>query len=166
MNTILKTLRLLALGLWLGSAVFFGAAVAPNLFRVLRGAQLANANEIAGMVVTRLLAIINVGGFVIALFAIATIFFVRKGKGGLALFLEMISLTIIAIMTFIGHWVVSARLLALRAAMQAPIDQLAIGDPRRVAFDRLHRYSVGAMGVAIVAGLVAFLVAANTRQRS
>ena len=38
---------MLLLGLWLGAAVFFGAAVAPALFNVLRGAGLANANELA-----------------------------------------------------------------------------------------------------------------------
>jgi hypothetical protein len=52
-------------------------------------------------------------------------------------------------------------MLALRAAMQAPIDQIASSDPRRAAFDALHGYSVAAMGVAIIAGLAAFLIMAR-----
>jgi len=156
---IIRTLRLLALGLWLGTAVFFGAAVAPTLFHVIRGAQLLNANEIAGTIVTRLLATINIGGFIIALLLIATALLMKRGSR-LALFVEMISLAIMAIMTGVSHWIISARMLALRAAMGWPIDQIAINDSRRVAFDSLHHYSVIVMGVAVVAGLVAFLIMA------
>jgi hypothetical protein len=59
---------------------------------------------------------------------------------------------IIAIMTGVSRWLISARMIALKAAMQAPIDQIAGSDPRRVAFDALHGYSVTAMAVAILAG--------------
>jgi hypothetical protein len=130
---------------------------------VLRGAQLSNANELAGMMVTRLLAIINRGGFEISLFLIVTGYFLSKKESRLARFAEMISLAIMAIMTGVSHWIISARLLALRTAMQAPIDQIASNDPRRVAFDDLHGYSVAAMGLAIVAGLVAFLIIARPK---
>lgn len=163
MRTIVGYLRLLLLGLWLGAAIFFGAAVAPTVFGVLRGAQLSNANELAGMMVTRLLATINRGGFEIGLFLLVTGYFMSKRESRLARFAEMISLSIMAIMTGVSHFVVSARMLALRTAMQAPIDQIASSDPRRAAFDALHGYSVAAMGVAIVAGLVAFLVMSRVR---
>jgi hypothetical protein len=153
----------LLLGLWLGAAVFFGAAVAPAVFGVLRGAQLPNANELAGMMITRLLATINRGGFEISLFLIVTGYFLSKKENQLKRFAEMISLAIMAIMTGVSHWIISARMLALRAAMQSPIDQIASSDPRRVAFDALHGYSVIAMGIAIVAGLVAFLIIARSK---
>ena len=163
MKTIIARIRLLLLGLWLGAAVFFGAAVAPAVFGVLRGAQLANANELAGMIVQRVLAVINRGGFEIALFLIVTGFFINRKESRLGQFAEMISLAIVAIMTGVSHWVISARMLALKAAMQAPIDQIAGSDPRRIAFDALHNYSVIAMGVAILAGLAAFLIMARPR---
>lgn len=163
MKTIVGYLRLLLLGLWLGAAVFFGAAVAPTVFGVLRGAQLSNANEIAGMMVTRLLSIINRGGFEISLFLLVTGYFMTKRASRRARFAEMISLSIMAIMTGVSHWIISARMVALRAAMQAPIDQIASGDPRRIAFDVLHRYSVAAMGGAVMAGLAAFLIIARPR---
>jgi DMSO/TMAO reductase YedYZ heme-binding membrane subunit len=153
----------LLLGLWLGAAVFFGAAVAPTVFGVLRGAQLSNAGELAGMMVQRLLSVINRGGFEISLFLLVTGYFVSKRQSRLARSAEMISLAIMAIMTGISHWIISARMLALKAAMQAPIDQIGASDPRRVAFDALHGYSVATMGVAIVAGLIAFLIMARPR---
>ena len=161
MQTIIRRIRLLLLGLWLGAAVFFGAAVAPAVFGVLRGTQLSNANELAGMIVQRSLAVVNRGGFEIALFLIVTGFFINRRESRRLQFAEMISLAIMAIMTGVSHWVISARMLALKVAMQAPIDQIAGNDPRRIAFDALHSYSVTAMGVAIVVGLAAFLIMAR-----
>ena len=163
MTSIVRCLRLLLLGLWLGAAVFFGAAVAPAVFGVLHGAQLSNANELAGMMITRILATINRGGFEISIFLIVTGYFLSKKESLLMRFTEMISLAIMAIMTGVSHWIISARMLALRTAMQSPIDQIASSDPRRVAFDALHGYSVTAMGIAIVAGLVAFIIIARPK---
>ena len=166
MKTFIGYLRILLLGLWLGAAVFFGAAVAPTVFGVLRGAQLANAGELAGMMVQRLLAIINRGGFEISLFLLVTGAFITRRESRLARFAEMISLAIMAIMTGVSHWVISARIMALRAAMQAPIDQVAANDPRRIAFDALHSYSVTAMGIALLAALLALLIMARPRASS
>lgn len=160
MQRFLKLLSLLLLGLWLGAAIFFGAAVAPNLFNVLRGADLPNANALAGTIVTRLLAIINRGGFEIATLLLVMSFFATRGVKPLRRFLEMISLAIMAIMTALGHWIIAARMLALRTAMQLPIDQIAPSDPRRIEFDNLHRYSVTMMGIAIVAALAGFAIIA------
>lgn len=161
MTEVVRVLRLLLLGLWLGSAIFFGAAVAPALFSVLHGANLANANELAGTIVSRLLSIINRGGFELSLFQIVTAYFMSRNESRLRRFAEMISLAIMAIMTGVGHWVIAARMSALRAAMQGHIDQIALNDPRRIAFDSLHGYSVTVMGVAMVAGLVAFVIMAR-----
>jgi hypothetical protein len=158
LTAIIRKFRLLLLGVWLGAALFFSAAVAPALFKVLRGAGLANANELAGSVVTRLLGIVNQGGFEIALFLLVTAFFVNRSRSRLARLGEMISLAIMAIMTGVGHWVIAARMSsALRAAMQLPIDHIAPDDPRRIAFDNLHRYSVLLLSVAMSAGIAAII---------
>ncbi len=163
-TSFIKTLRLLLLGLWLGAAIFFGAAVAPALFGVLRGAGLVNANELAGSIVTRLLSFINKGGFEIALFLFVTAFFIDRHRRAVARAAEVISLAIMAIMTGISNWIISGRMLELRRSMGAPIDQVSPADPRRVSFDSLHRYSVTVMGIAIVAALTAFLIASWRRE--
>ena len=158
MTSFIRQLRWLLLGLWLGAAIFFGAAVAPALFSVLRAAGLANANELAGAIVTRLLGLINRGGFEIALFLLVTAFFVNRHRTRLAQAAEVISITIMAIMTAAGHWLIAARMAALRAAM-GTIDQVSPADARRIEFDSLHRYSVTVLGVALLAALGAFLIA-------
>lgn len=166
MRTFLRTVSLLLLGVWLGAAIFFSAAVAPNVFAVLRGAELPNATTLAGSVVTRLLAIINTGGFEIGLFVLVVSFFMTRGQKSIRRIAEMLSLAIMAIMTAIGHWVIAARMATLRAAMQLPLDQIAPSDTRRLEFDTLHRYSVAMLGVAIVAALVAFVLMASRRDTS
>jgi uncharacterized protein DUF4149 len=166
LKSIVTQVRLLLLGLWLGAALFFGAAVAPTLFSVLRGAGLANANDLAGSIVTRLLRIINHGGFEIALFLFITAFFINRNQSRMARYAEVISLAIMAIMTGASNWIISARMLELRRAMGGPVDQVSPVDPRRMAFDSLHRYSVTMMAVAMIAALVAFLIAARRGRHS
>lgn len=161
----MRNLGLLLLGLWLGAAIFFSAAVAPGVFSVLRGAGLPNANALAGSIITRLLAIINHGGFEISVFLLVMSFFITRDQKKWIRFAGMISLAIMAIMTGIGQWVIAARMSALRAAMQLPIDQIARDDSRRVAFDNLHGYSVAAMAVAMIAALVAFFILARSDRR-
>ena len=161
MRTVLRTFSLLLLGLWLGAAIFFSAAVAPGVFAVLREAGLANASSLAGSIVARLLATVNRGGFEVAVFVLVMSYFLTQGQTRLRKAVQMISLAIMAIMTGVAHWVVGARLATLRALMQVPVEQIALTDPRRIEFDRLHRYSVAMLAVAMIAGLIAFLLVAS-----
>lgn len=157
---ILNDLRLLLLGLWLGAAVYFSSVVAPSVFSVLRAFQLPNVGEIAGTVVTKTLSIVNVSGFIISLLLLVSAFAFGKSSGRRSFFLELASLIVVAVTTGIGHWVIAARMRALRVAMVLPVDQIPIDDSRRVAFNRLHGYSVTALSIAMVAALIAFLIIA------
>jgi ABC-type transport system involved in cytochrome bd biosynthesis fused ATPase/permease subunit len=149
------------LAAWLGVALFFGAVVAPAAFGVLRSFGLPNASEIAGSIVTRSLGVVNVAGFLIALLLLVTAFIRRyslDSQPRWSLIVEGICLALIALATSVGHWVIAARMRALRAAMELPIDQIAADDSRRVAFNALHGYSVNALGIAMIAGLVALVL--------
>lgn len=146
------------LAAWLGVALFFGAVVAPAAFGVLRSFGLPNASEIAGSIVTRSLGVVNVAGFMIALLLLVTAFIRRGAQVRWSLIVECICIVLIAVMTSVGHWVIAARMRALRAAMELPIDQIAADDSRRIAFNALHGYSVNALGIAMIAGLVALVL--------
>lgn len=158
MNSLIRRLRLVLLAAWLGAAIFFSAWVAPTAFGVLRGAGVANASTLAGAMVSRLLSVINTSGFEVALFAFVTAFFVGRDQHRIRRLVEVISLAIMAIMTAVGQWMVAARMTALRAAMQVPIDQIAPDDPRRIAFDNLHRYSVLLLSIAMLAAISAIIM--------
>jgi uncharacterized protein DUF4149 len=146
------------LAAWFGTALFFGAVVAPAAFGVLRSFDLPNANEIAGTIVTRSLSVINIAGFLISLLLLATLILWRNSSSRISFIVQCVCLAVIAFATSVGHWVIAARMRALRAAMVLPIDQIAADDARRVAFNSLHGYSVNALGLAMIAALVALVL--------
>jgi hypothetical protein len=154
----LNVTRLILLACWFGAALFFGAVVAPAAFSVLRSFGLPNASEIAGGIVTRSLGVVNIAGFVISLLLLASLLWLRRRSSGLSFIVECVSLGLIALTTAVGHWFIAARMRALRAAMELPIDQIAASDPRRIEFNALHGYSVNALGVAMIAALVAMFL--------
>jgi hypothetical protein len=151
------------LAAWLGAAIYFSAVVAPAAFGVLRSFLLPNANEIAGTIVTRALGVINTIGFVVSLLLLAGALVLRRNYGRGSLLVQVVLLAVVASATGLGEWVIASRMRGLRATMQGQIDQVALTDPNRVAFAALHSYSVRALGIAIIAGLIAFfLIAHNT----
>lgn len=154
-SSVVHSLRLLLAALWLGAAVYFSFAVAPSAFAVLP------SRELAGALVTRTLGVVNVGGVIVALVLLATVALGRRRVSRLALRAEAIALALILALCAVGHFVIAARLRAMRAAMTGTIDALAKDDPARVAFNDLHGYSVMALGVAMLAGLVALLLIAR-----
>jgi hypothetical protein len=157
---ILNDLRLLLIGLWLGAAVYFSSVVAPSVFAVLRSFYLPNVGEIAGTVVTRTLSVVSISGFIISLFLVVTAIVLGRGLRERSYLLELASLIVMAISTGVGQWVIAAKMRALRVAMVLPIDQVPLDDPRRVAFNQLHGYSVTALSIAMIAALIAFLTIA------
>ncbi len=158
--SMLQGARLLLLAMWLGAAVFFSFAVAPGAFAVLP------ARELAGAIVNRLIAVVNVGGFIIGLILLATALVKRGAARGRARVFEVIALAALALATGIGQWVIAARMATMRAAMGRPVDALAANDPLRVAFNSLHGYSVAAMTVGMMAALVAFVLIARRGRES
>ena len=159
---ILHFSRLILLACWFGAALFFGAVVAPAAFGVLRSFGLPNANEIAGGIVTRSLSVVNIAGFLISLLLLVTLFVRRNTSSRLSFIIECVCLGVIALTTAVGHWVIAARMRALRAAMVLPIDQIAADDVRRIAFGNLHGYSVNVLGLAMIAALVAMVFMARS----
>lgn len=162
---LINYLRLLLLGMWFGAALYFSAVVAPGAFVVLRTYQSFNAAEIAGALVNRNLAAINLSGFLIGVVLLVT-GFVKFRKVALSSFLlENASVTVLALATAVGNWLIAPKLRALRLTLTAPIDQLSLTDPRRISFDQLHAYSVKALSVAMIAALLGFVMIALRARR-
>jgi len=155
---MLNNVRLLLLGLWLGAAIFFSGAVAPSAFKVLRAFNLPNATEIAGTIVSRTLVIVNTSGFIISLLLLSSAFVLRKLWTRSSFIFQVSLLSLVAAATGIGEWIIAAQMRVLRAGFSGPIDQAPATDAGRIAFDALHGYSVTALSVAMLAGLVAFFV--------
>jgi Domain of unknown function (DUF4149) len=159
--TAVRDVRLLLVALWLGAAVFFSVAVAPSAFAVLRRFAVPHANELAGSIVTRTLSVVNTGGLIVSLLLLASAFLFSRAVTRRAFYAEIISLALLAITTGVGQWVIAAKMLALRAGMGRPIDEVAQNDPLRVAFNSLHGYSVAALGIGIIVAAIALLLIAR-----
>ncbi len=158
---ILNKLRILLIAAWLGAAIFFSATVAPSAFGVLRAAEVANPREIAGAIVNRTLSVVNTAGFAVGLLALILAFPLRKLYGPRAFVIQLMLLGLMTLTTGIGQWVIAAKMRALRLAMDAPIDSVSLNDPNRVAFATLHGYSVAALSIAIIAGLIVYFLLSN-----
>ena len=158
---VVRDARLLLIALWLGGAVFFSAAVAPSAFAVLRARGVPYANEAAGSIVTRTLGVVNTGGFAVALLLLLSAFLFRREVARRAFLAETFALALVCAATAVGQWVIAARMVALRAAMGRPIDDVPADDSLRLTFGAWHGYSVAALAVAIVAAAVALLLIAR-----
>jgi len=148
----LADFRLLLLGLWLGAACFFSFAVAPSAFSVLP------SRELAGAVVNRTLAIVNYGGLIIGLILLASSFVRGQNTNRIRRWLEQVGLLLLIAACAFGEFVIGARLQNLRGQIGRPIDEVAMDDPLRVAFNDLHGYSVTILLTAMIAALVTFFL--------
>ena len=119
MQRALHGVRLLLVAVWLGAAVFFSFAVAPSAFAVLP------SRELAGALVARTLAILNVGGAAVGLVLLISAFVGRKGARLVALLAELLALAAMTGAAFVGHFVIASRMAALRAQMGKPIEEMA-----------------------------------------
>lgn len=151
-------LRILLIALWLGAAMFFSFAVAPSAFAVLP------QRELAGAIVNRTLAIINYSGFITGLILLGLSLYSRQNVSRVKLWIEQGLLLILTAACSFGQFVVGARLRGLREQMARPIDEVAVDDPLRIAFNDLHGYSVTVLTVAMISAMIVFfLLAARAR---
>jgi len=154
----LTDFRLLLLGLWLGAAVFF-IGVAQTAFSTLP------SRDLAGAVVGRNLAILNLSGLGIAVVLVLTSLIGGNAKR-FWLWTERFLLVVVAAACAVGQFVIALWLQFTRAQMGKPIDELAADDPLRVQFNNLHEYSVWVLFVAMAAAVIAFFLIANRRTGS
>ena len=137
--------RLTLLAFWLGAATIFSAVVAPALFDVLP------TRTLAGLVVGRVLPVVFYAGIAVAAIDLALELRGTNYAGRIATDAVMLLLCAAA------QFFVSPRIERVRAAIVGPIEQLQPADPRRVEFGRLHAVSVGLLGMAMIAALVAIV---------
>jgi uncharacterized protein DUF4149 len=149
------TIEVIVLALWIGAAVFFSAAVAPVLFRVLP------TRALAGEAVAGMLPVVFYSGVVAGLILLLTELSREDGRLWSG---QPVAAAVMILSCAIAQWFVGPRIARVRDAIAGPVDELPVSDPRRIAFGRLHGLSVGWLGVAILAALVALVLAARALQ--
>lgn len=140
--------EIVLLTLWMGAAVLFVAVVAPAAFLVLP------SRTLAGALVGRVLPVIFYAGVVIGAAIVVLDILGRTGTWP-----RTAAGAVSALACAVAQLVVGARIDRLRAAIGGPLESLASDDPRRIAFGRLHAFSVGWLGLAMLAGILALALA-------
>lgn len=138
----------LLLAVWIGAALLFTVVVAPAAFEVLP------TRSLAGALVGRVLPVIFYAGVVIGSLIVVLDVLGRTGAWG-----RSAAGAVSALACAVAQLVVGTRIDRLRAAISGPLDALSGDDPRRVAFGRLHAISVGWLGIAMIAAIVALTLA-------
>lgn len=141
----LKT-RIALLSVWLGVMAFFSFVVAPAAFKVLP------TQHLAGQVVSRTLGITEIIGLVIGGILIVMLLSARGRKTKVFLF-ELIAVALMTAMMAMSR-LVSGWMHDLRLQAGEGLYALPMSDPIRSGFDRLHQYSVGLTGFAMIAAIV------------
>lgn len=136
----------LLLAAWTGAALLAVAIVAPAAFAVLP------SRTLAGAMVGRVLSALFLSGIAMAL-VVAALARLGGGVRGAAA-----ASLVTAAVCAVAQFVIDPRIARLRKAIGGPVDALAVDDARRVAFGRLHGYSVGGLGVAMMASAAALVM--------
>src|SRR5229473_3274725 len=147
MSTVLRSVEVLCLGLWLGSDVFLSFVVAPGAFRVL------GSRDAAGAMVGFALGRMHLLGVICGvLFFLARVARTRT----FASFVTPVAFCVVLMiaLTVASQAGVSPRMAALRVQMGS-IQATAHDSPLLAEFSRLHRISVSLESGVLLAGLVA-----------
>lgn len=143
---VLGPAAVIALSAWLGAALLVATVVAPAAFAVLP------TRTLAGALVGRVLPVLFYGG---AAIGVVTVLLGRAAAPSLARFFAG---AIMVVSCLAAQLVVAPRIERVRTEAAGPIDELAVGDPRRAAFGRLHGVSVLLLGIAGIAAATALVL--------
>lgn len=160
-ETVLRAVRLMAMVAWVGGLVFFAFVVAPVAF-----GRLPNAHE-AGLIVGGTLRILHwiglIGGLV---FYLATgILWLRAevpARAGFAI--EMVLTGVMLAVTAYSQFHVLPAMERDRTDAGGVVEAVALENPARVDFERLHKQSERLEGLVLLCGIGVILVLARESQ--
>lgn len=142
----LGSIAVVALSAWLGAALLVATVVAPAAFAVLP------TRTLAGILVGRVLPVLFYTGAALGILA------VLLGRAAAPSLVRVIAGTVMVATCLAAQLVVAPRIERVREEAAKPIDELAVGDPFRAAFGRLHGASVLLLGIAGIAAATALVL--------
>jgi uncharacterized membrane protein len=154
--TIARTLLLLALTVWVGGITYFSFVVAPSAFAVLPTRQMA------GVVVSRTLGAMHWIGLVCGVVIYGSQLALDYHRAGYMQFFNLRQVVVLLMIaaTLFSLFVITPKMTSLRADMKE-IDTVPHDDPRRVEFNKLHRWSTRAGGTVLFLGLALVVLTAR-----
>jgi uncharacterized membrane protein len=151
----LRYVGVLALTLWVGGLLVLGAISAPAIFDVLAARQIPNDRALAGAIFGETLRRFHLLSYACGVILLATLL-ARAVLGprplNFAVRLGLAFLMLLA--TAYSGMVISGQIARAQAQIGAAPSSLPEGDPRRVAFGRLHATSTGLELIPLLGGLL------------
>ncbi len=155
MASTFRFLQYFSLGTWVGSIVYF-IVFTQGIFPVV------NNNDLTGLLVGYALGRLHVMGIVAGVVYLLSTLAAEKSVGGLVQPAALL-VFLMLVLTMISQYGVIARMDLLKVQMGS-VSATPPESALRVAFDRLHAYSVRLESAVLVSGLVALFLTA--RQKS
>ena len=150
----LRFLQFLSLGCWVGSIVFF-IIFTQGIFSVIP------TKDLTGVVVGYSLARLHMMGIIAGVLYLVATLMLEKSVAALARPAALLVFVMI-LCTMASQYGVIARMDALRIQMGS-VDAAAADNPLRIAFDRLHQYSVRLESAVLLSGLAALFLTARQK---
>jgi hypothetical protein len=139
----------IVLAAWLGAALYFSLVVTRAAFAVLP------SRTLAGALVGQTLPMLYDSGMLVGALLVGA---ALLSLSGTARTFSLVGGATIFILTALARFVILARIARLRLSLPAAIESLPIDDPSRRAFGQLHAMSVGALGLAMLVGVIVAIV--------
>lgn len=155
MAAIFRFLQYFSLGAWVGSIVYF-IVFTQGIFPVV------NNNDLTGLLVGYALGRLHVMGIVAGVIYLLSTAAAEKSVAALVQPAALL-VFVMLVLTMVSQYGVIARMDVLKLQMGS-VSATPADSPLRVAFDRLHMYSVRLESAVLLSGLVALFLTA--RQKS
>jgi uncharacterized BrkB/YihY/UPF0761 family membrane protein len=157
MRSILTTLSLLALGLWLGALLLF-IQVAAVAFGALPPLFLNPAEGIhgAGLVVSGTLRHLHYMGLICGVLFLLFSFMLRARVRWHSVVPQAVLVLVMVLLTAYSQFSIIPRMDTAQASAGGSVASLPESSPARIQFDQLHRQSVHVEGIILILGFFAF----------
>jgi hypothetical protein len=154
MTTLLRSVRLIALAIWVGGLAFFGA-VAYVAFQVLSDPHQA------GAVVRGSLILLHKMGFAAgAVYLVVTLALLATQRDSHPVRAAELALVIaMLVLTAYSQFSIIPKMEGDRLALGGDVDKSPKNDPAHVQFDRLHDLSVKLEGAILIEGILLLVMA-------
>ena len=162
MRTLFHSLVYLALGVWLGALVFFGAILAPIAFSQLPPLfHPAAGIHAAGMVVGGSLVRLHWMGLLCGLVFLAVLILARAHYR--TIIPQAVLVLVMMLLTAYSQFSIIPRMDTARDSVGGNVDAVAANNPGRQIFDHLHQTSVHVEGLVLLCGIGALVATAHGR---
>lgn len=163
MRTLFHSLVYLALGVWLGALVFFGAVLAPIAFSQLPPLFGAQGMHAAGLIVGGSLVRLHWMGLLCGLLFLAVLILARAHYR--SILPQAVLVLLMMALTAYSQFSIIPRMDTARASVGGNVDAVAANNPGRQIFDHLHQTSVHVEGLVLLCGIAALIATAHWSRR-